>query len=121
VHADEERRSRHGQELEDPQPDLGDGEEAVIAHVPATGLLRVANKVTLLVSPHALGRHYQDQETEEKDDRKPHFPQGRRILVHPAQQGMEEIPIHCYLKHVAICGKFVCELKFMYYLNALFK
>uniref|UniRef100_A0A8C0IPP5 Uncharacterized protein n=1 Tax=Chelonoidis abingdonii TaxID=106734 RepID=A0A8C0IPP5_CHEAB len=81
-------------ELQGPEADVGDGEEVVITDVGAAGLTRVTLKVPLVVAPHLLSRHHIDQKAEDEDHGEPDAPEGRGVLVHPAQELLEPGPIH---------------------------
>uniref|UniRef100_A0A8B9F3Q1 Uncharacterized protein n=1 Tax=Amazona collaria TaxID=241587 RepID=A0A8B9F3Q1_9PSIT len=94
VHDDQEGRTSDKDELQGPEADVGDGEEVVIADVGAARLPRVAVKVLLLVAPHALGRHHIDQHTENKDHGEPDAAEGCGVLVDPAEQRLQRLPIH---------------------------
>uniref|UniRef100_A0A452HW69 Uncharacterized protein n=1 Tax=Gopherus agassizii TaxID=38772 RepID=A0A452HW69_9SAUR len=63
-------------ELQGPEADVGDREEVVITDVGAAG------------------RHHVDQEAEDEDHGEPDAPEGRGVLVHPAQELLEPGPIH---------------------------
>uniref|UniRef100_A0A8C3KD31 Uncharacterized protein n=1 Tax=Calidris pygmaea TaxID=425635 RepID=A0A8C3KD31_9CHAR len=94
VHDDQEGRASDKDELQGPEADVGDGEEMVIADVGAAWLPRVAVKVLLLVSPHALGRHHVDQHAEDEDHGEPDAAEGCGVLVDPTEQRLQRFPIH---------------------------
>lgn len=94
VHHHQERRASDEDELKRPQPDVGDGEEVVVADVVAARLSRVAFEVFLLVAPHLLGRHHEHHDPEEEDNGEPHSAKGGGVLVHPAEEALEECPVH---------------------------
>lgn len=73
---------------------MGDGEEMVIADIVTAGLTGVAVEVFLLVAPDLLGGHHKDHEPENEDHRQPDSTKRRGVLVHPAQEALEEGPIH---------------------------
>uniref|UniRef100_A0A8C6F6J4 Uncharacterized protein n=1 Tax=Monodon monoceros TaxID=40151 RepID=A0A8C6F6J4_MONMO len=83
-----------GHELQGPEADVGDGEELVVADVGAAWLLSVAVKVLLLVPPHALRGHHVHQHAEDEHHRQPDASEGCGVLVHPAQEGLERLPVH---------------------------
>uniref|UniRef100_A0A8D0ENT4 Uncharacterized protein n=1 Tax=Strix occidentalis caurina TaxID=311401 RepID=A0A8D0ENT4_STROC len=94
VHDDQEGRTSDKDELQGPEADVGDGEEVVVADVGAARLPRVAVKVLLLVSPHALSCHHVDQHTEDEDHGEPDAAEGCGVLVDPAEQRLQCFPIH---------------------------
>uniref|UniRef100_A0A8C9PQQ9 Uncharacterized protein n=1 Tax=Spermophilus dauricus TaxID=99837 RepID=A0A8C9PQQ9_SPEDA len=81
-------------ELQGPQADIGDGKEVVIAHVGAAGLLGVAVKVLLLVTPDALCGHYVHQHPEDEYHRQPDAPKCCGVLVYATQEALERLPVH---------------------------
>lgn len=94
MHHHQERGACDEDELQRPQPDVGDGEEVVVADVVAPGLSRVAFEVLLFVAPHLLGCHHKHHDPEEEHNREPHSAEGCGVLVHPAEEALEECPVH---------------------------
>lgn len=68
---DEKRRAGDKDQLESPESSVRDGVVVVVAHVVATGLPGVAVKVLLLVTPHLLASHQEDQKPEDENDGEP--------------------------------------------------
>lgn len=94
VHPHQERRASDEDELQCPQPDVGNGEEVVEADVVASRLNRVAFEVFLLVAPHLLRRHYKHHDPEEENNGEPHSAKGGGVLVRPTEQALEKCPVH---------------------------
>jgi len=94
VHHHQQRGAGDEDELQGPQPDVGDGEEVVVADVVAAGLNRVAFEVFLLVAPHLLRRDHEHHDPKEENDREPNSAEGGGVLVHPTEEALEECPVH---------------------------
>ncbi len=94
VHHHQERWAGDEDELQCPQPDMGDGEKVIIADVVAPRLGCVAFEVFLFVAPHLLSRHHKHHDPKEEDDGEPHSAEGCGVLVHPAEEALEESPVH---------------------------
>lgn len=94
VHHHQQRGAGDEDELQGPQPDVRHGEEVVVADVVASRLSRVAFEVLLLVAPDLLRRHHEHHDPKEEDDGEPHSAKGGGVLVHPAEEALEECPVH---------------------------
>uniref|UniRef100_A0A8C5ET25 Uncharacterized protein n=1 Tax=Gouania willdenowi TaxID=441366 RepID=A0A8C5ET25_GOUWI len=62
---------RDEDELKCPQADVGNWEDLVIAHIGATRLGGVADKVFAFVAPHPLGRHHEHHHAKDEDHGEP--------------------------------------------------
>uniref|UniRef100_A0A3B4XJT5 Uncharacterized protein n=1 Tax=Seriola lalandi dorsalis TaxID=1841481 RepID=A0A3B4XJT5_SERLL len=69
-------------------------EEVVIADIVAPRLSRVAFEVFLFVTPYLLCCHHKHHDPEEEDNGEPHSAEGCGVLVHPAEEALEECPVH---------------------------
>uniref|UniRef100_A0A3B4AFH2 Uncharacterized protein n=1 Tax=Periophthalmus magnuspinnatus TaxID=409849 RepID=A0A3B4AFH2_9GOBI len=98
MHSHQQGRSRHQDELKRPQPDVGNGEELVIADAVTAGLLRVTDKARLLVPPHTLCCNHQHQDSENENDRKPNASNSCRVPVYAADNGIKGTPVHFRLQ-----------------------
>ncbi|CAG5866298.1 unnamed protein product, partial [Menidia menidia] len=94
VHHHQERRTGDEYELQGPQADVGHGEEVVIADVVAPGLSCVTFEVFLFIAPDLLCCHDKHHDSEEKYDGEPHSPESCGVLIHPAEEALEECPVH---------------------------
>uniref|UniRef100_A0A3B3C7I6 Uncharacterized protein n=1 Tax=Oryzias melastigma TaxID=30732 RepID=A0A3B3C7I6_ORYME len=94
MHHHQQRGARDEDELQGPQPDVGDGEEVVVADVVAARLGRVALEVLLFVPPDLLCSHHIHQHPEEEDYGEPDSAESRGVLVHSAEEALEECPVH---------------------------
>uniref|UniRef100_A0A8C3YGJ5 Uncharacterized protein n=1 Tax=Catagonus wagneri TaxID=51154 RepID=A0A8C3YGJ5_9CETA len=92
---DHQHEDDEDEELQHPVADVGDGEGLVVAHIGAAWLGSVTLEVRLLIAPHRLASQAQDEDAEDEKDRQPDLAHhSRGVLVHPAQQGLECLPVH---------------------------
>lgn len=94
VHHHQERGAGDEDELQGPQPDVGDREEVVIADIVAPGLSSVALEVFLFIAPYLFCCHHKHHDPEEENNREPHSAEGCGVLVHPTEEALEECPVH---------------------------
>lgn len=94
VHHHQERGAGDKDELKGPQADVGHGEEVVVADVVAAWLSRVALEVLLFIAPYLLGGHHKHHHPEEEDNGEPYTAKGGGVLIHPAEEALEECPVH---------------------------
>lgn len=94
VEGHEKGRAGHKDQLESPEARVADWEVVVVTDILATGLPGVAVKVLLLIAPHLLASHQEDQKPENEDDCKPDATERSRVLVHSAHEALEEGPVH---------------------------
>uniref|UniRef100_A0A8C9GXE5 Uncharacterized protein n=1 Tax=Piliocolobus tephrosceles TaxID=591936 RepID=A0A8C9GXE5_9PRIM len=81
-------------QLEGPQTDVGHREKVVVAHVFASRLQCVADKVLLLVAPHFVSGHHEDHDSKDEDDRDPHLPDAGGVFVDTPNQSVQGPPVH---------------------------
>uniref|UniRef100_A0A3P8TR61 Uncharacterized protein n=1 Tax=Amphiprion percula TaxID=161767 RepID=A0A3P8TR61_AMPPE len=94
MHHHQQRGAGDEDELQGPEPHMGDREEVVIADVVAPRLSRVAFEVFLFVSPYLLRCHHKHHDPKDEHNREPHSAEGCGVLVHPAEEALEECPVH---------------------------
>ena len=83
-----------GTDLEDPEADVRERGEGVVADILAAGLLRVAHKVALLVVVDGLATHRRQHDAEDDEHRQPHLAHEGGVLGDLIQQPREEAPAH---------------------------
>uniref|UniRef100_A0A4W3HFM4 Uncharacterized protein n=1 Tax=Callorhinchus milii TaxID=7868 RepID=A0A4W3HFM4_CALMI len=87
-------RHRDHNDLKDPEPDVGERSEGIIAHVLAARLLRVAHELALLVVVDGLTAHRRQHDPEHDQHRQPDLPHEGRVVVDLLQQPGQEAPAH---------------------------
>uniref|UniRef100_A0A8C0VA28 Uncharacterized protein n=1 Tax=Cyanistes caeruleus TaxID=156563 RepID=A0A8C0VA28_CYACU len=100
VHDDQEGRTRHQDELQGPEADVGDREEVVKADVGTAWLPRVAIKVLVIIAPNPLGRHEIDQQAEDEDEGEPDAAEGCGVLVDTTEEPLEHPPFLLWVEGV---------------------
>lgn len=94
VHDHHEGGACDEDELQSPQPYVGDGEVVVVADIGTARLLCVAVKVLLLIAPYSLCCHHIHHHPEYKHHGQPYPTERCGVLVHPAEEGLEGLPVH---------------------------
>lgn len=94
MHGHQESWRGHEDQLQGPEPDVRDGEVVIIAHVFAPGLQSVADKVSLLVSPHFLCSYNQDHDAKNEEDCEPDFSNTGGVFIDTPQNSLQSAPIH---------------------------
>lgn len=89
-------------QLESPESGVGDWKVVVIADIVTTWLSGVAIEVLLLVTPHLLAGHQEDQESEDENDGKPDATKRCRVLIHPTKEALKEGPVHGVVSDVRL-------------------
>uniref|UniRef100_A0A3Q0RN50 Uncharacterized protein n=1 Tax=Amphilophus citrinellus TaxID=61819 RepID=A0A3Q0RN50_AMPCI len=80
-----------------------DREELVVADAIAAGLLGVAGKARLFISPNALCSNHQDQDAEDKDDRQPNASNASISAYPGAKEGICVDTKGLSLPHYLLC------------------
>lgn len=73
---------------------MREGREGVVAHVLTPGLLRVADKFTLLIVVDGLPTDSSQHDAEDDEDRQPDLPHEGGVVGDLVQQTGEEAPAH---------------------------
>lgn len=89
----DQRRRGHEDDLQDPEADVRDGEDLVVADVLATGLLGVADKIRLLISPDTFGTCSQNHDPEQEEDAHPDLPNHSGVGLDFFQQCGQKTPV----------------------------
>uniref|UniRef100_A0A3Q3IA52 Uncharacterized protein n=1 Tax=Monopterus albus TaxID=43700 RepID=A0A3Q3IA52_MONAL len=76
-----------------------DGEVVIVADVVTTRLAGVAVKILLLITPHLLAGHQENQKPKDENNCEPDATKCRGVFVHPTEEALEEGPVH-----VAVSG-----------------
>uniref|UniRef100_A0A3Q0RC50 Uncharacterized protein n=1 Tax=Amphilophus citrinellus TaxID=61819 RepID=A0A3Q0RC50_AMPCI len=92
----------HKDQLESPEPGVGDGEVVVVADILTTGLAGVAVKVFLFVTPDLFTGHQEDQEPEDKNYGEPDSTKSCGVLVRPTEEALQEEPVHGVVSDVGL-------------------
>ena len=80
--------------LKDPEADVGERGEGVVAHVLAAGLLCVADELALLVVVDGLSAHRRQDDAEDDERRQPDLPHEGGVVGDLVQQVRQEAPAH---------------------------
>lgn len=94
VHHDHEGGTGDEDELECPDPGVGDRKEVVVTGIGAAGLASVAVKVFLVLTPDAFCGHDKDHDAKHEDHREPDTSKRGRVFIDPAKQRLEGLPVH---------------------------
>ncbi|TNN67546.1 hypothetical protein EYF80_022219 [Liparis tanakae] len=81
-------------DLEDPEADVREGGEGIVAHVVAARLLGVAGELGLLVRVDGLASDRREHDAEDDEHRQPHFPHEGGVVVDLFQETSEKAPAH---------------------------
>lgn len=88
MHRYQQGRGGDKDELQGPQPDVGHRKKVVVAHIFASWLQSVADKIFLFVTPHFLSSHYKDHDTENEDDGDPYLPDAGGVFVYTPDESV---------------------------------
>ncbi len=72
----------HKDDLEHPEPHVGNGEDVVIARVQATRSVDVADHIGLFISPDFIQSSSKNHYSEDQKNRQPHFPNIGWLRLH---------------------------------------
>uniref|UniRef100_A0A8B9FAD7 Uncharacterized protein n=1 Tax=Amazona collaria TaxID=241587 RepID=A0A8B9FAD7_9PSIT len=88
------RRHGHHDDLEDPEADVGERGEGVVADVLAARLLRVADELALFIIVDGLAPHGRQHNAEDDEDGQPDLAHEGRVVVDLLQEPRQETPAH---------------------------
>uniref|UniRef100_A0A3P9QFU1 Uncharacterized protein n=1 Tax=Poecilia reticulata TaxID=8081 RepID=A0A3P9QFU1_POERE len=87
-------RRSHQDGLENPEADVGQRSEGVVADVLTARLGRVADKLALLIVVDRLASHGCQDDAEDEEDGEPDLAHKRGVIVNFLQQARQEAPAH---------------------------
>lgn len=93
VHEENEGGCGDEDNVEDPEPVLGNGEGHVVAHLLAARLQGVAGKLLLLVVKQVAGHRAEDEHPEHQHEQQPEAAQHGRVCLQAVEEAAEEAPL----------------------------
>lgn len=93
IHEEDEGGRGDEDDVEDPEPVLGDGEGHVVAHLLAARLQGVAGELLLLILKQVAGDGAEDQNPEDQHDQQPEATQHGRVRLQAVKEATEEAPL----------------------------
>uniref|UniRef100_A0A7N4NX98 Uncharacterized protein n=1 Tax=Sarcophilus harrisii TaxID=9305 RepID=A0A7N4NX98_SARHA len=75
-------------QLQSPKSDVRDGEKVIIAHIFTPWLESVADKISLLISPHFFSSHDQDHNAENEEYSEPDFANAGGVFIDTPQNSL---------------------------------
>ncbi|KAJ0063993.1 hypothetical protein NL108_015136 [Boleophthalmus pectinirostris] len=93
VHDVKNGRSGHQDYLENPEAEVGDRGEGVVADVVAARLLSVAGELGLLVAVNGVAHQRHQQDAEDEEHGEPDFPDHRGVVLDFRQETPQDRPV----------------------------